>query len=138
VVEKLEIPFYYKEMTALAAQESGLHKEFVSEINANLPTVLHDLYLSTNVIQLAVVAQDRIIRKIADSGTCVIVGRAADYVLSDYKDVVKIFIYAPKEYRISKIMEMYGDTVAEARASIKRSDEAERLTIKTSRIYMGR
>ena len=124
VAKKLGIPFYYKEMTALAAQESGLDKEFISDINANSPSILHDLYLSTSVIQQAVVAQDRIIKRIADNGICVIVGRAADYVLRDYADVARIFIYAPKDYRISKVMEMYGDSPTEANASIKRSDEA--------------
>jgi len=48
VAEKLGIPFYYKEMTALAAQ-------------------------------------DKVIRKIAEQGSCVIVGRAANYVLRSYK-----------------------------------------------------
>lgn len=41
VAEKLGIPFYYKEMTALAAQESGLAQEFISDINQNAPNVLH-------------------------------------------------------------------------------------------------
>lgn len=68
VAERLEIPFYYKEMTALAAQESGLDKEFISNLNANPPTLMHDLYLSTNVIQQAVIAQDKVIRKIAEPG----------------------------------------------------------------------
>lgn len=63
-------------MTSLAAKESGLSKEFISDINANAPSILHDLYLSTEVIQQAVIAQDQIIKKIADSGSCVIVGRA--------------------------------------------------------------
>lgn len=124
VAEKLNIPFYYKELTALAAQESGLSKEFISELNQNSPKVLHDLYLSTTVVQQAVVAQDRIIKKIADNGTCVIVGRAADYVLRDYENVVKVFIYAPKDFRVSKVMEMYGDTQTEAVSNIKRSTEA--------------
>ena len=124
VAEKLGIPFYYKEMTALAAQESGLDKEFISEINANSPNVLHDLYLSTNVIQQAVAAQEKIIRKIADNGSCVIVGRAADYVLRDYENVVKIFIHAPKDYKVKRIMEIYGDSEEQAKASVKRSDKA--------------
>ena len=47
VAEKLGIPFYYKEMTALAAEESGLATEFIAEININSPAVLHSLYLST-------------------------------------------------------------------------------------------
>ena len=124
VAEKLGIPFYYKEMTALAAQESGLDKEFISGINANAPTTLHSLYLSTEVIQQAVVAQDKVIRKIADQGSCVIVGRAADYVLRDYKDVVRIFIYAPEDYKIKRVVEVYGDTVDEAKKNIRHSDEA--------------
>lgn len=68
VAEKLNIPFYYKEMTALAAQESGLSKEFISDINTNAPGVLHELYLSTTVIQQAVVAQDKISRKLQIMG----------------------------------------------------------------------
>ncbi len=124
VAERLGIPFYYKEMTALAAQESGLDKEFISDINVNAPAALHSLYLSTEVVQQAVVAQDKVIRKIADQGSCVIVGRAADYVLRNYSDVINIFIYAPEDYRIGKVMEVYGDSKEEAKKNIRRSDEA--------------
>ena len=60
--------------------------------------MLHSLYLSTEVIQQAIIAQDKVIHKIADNGSCVIVGRAADYVLRDYKNIVRIFIYAPETY----------------------------------------
>ncbi len=124
VAERLDIPFYYKEMTALAAQESGLDKEFISDINANSPALLHSLYLSTEVVQQAIVAQDKVIRKIADQGSCVIVGRAADYVLRNYNDAVSIFIYAPEDYRIKKVMEVYGDSKEEAKKNIRHSDEA--------------
>ena len=124
VAEKLGIPFYYKEVTALAAHESGLDKEFISDINENSPNLMRDLYLSTNVIQQAVVAQDKIIRKIADNGSCVIVGRAADYVLREYDNVIKIFVRAPNECRIKRVMEIYGDTEDEAKKNIARSDKA--------------
>ncbi len=123
VAEKLGIPFYYKEMTALAAQESGLAKEFVSDINKN-SKALHQLYLSSNVIQQAVIAQEKIIRKIADNGSCVIVGRAADYVLRDYENVINLFMYAPIDKRIENVMAMYGDTYEEAKANLAHSDEA--------------
>ncbi|MCC2817167.1 MATE family efflux transporter [Lachnoclostridium pacaense] len=122
--ERMGIACYYKEITALAAQEIGLDRHFVSDINENSPEFLRSLYLSTSVVQQAIVAQEQIIRKIADFGSCVIVGRAADYVLSDYPDVVRIFIYAPKEYRVKKVMEMYGDTEEAGRKSIAQSDAA--------------
>lgn len=124
VAERMGVACYYKEMTALAAKEIGLDQQFVSDINENSPELLRSLYLSTDVVQQAIVAQEQIIRKIADNGSCVIVGRAADYVLSDYRNVVRIFIHAPKEYRVKKVMEMYGDTEEAGRKSIVRSDAA--------------
>lgn len=124
IAEKLDIPFYYKELTALAAHESGLDREFVSNINKNSPAFLRELYLSNTVVQEAVIAQEKIIRKIADCGSCVIVGRAADYVLRDYENVLRIFLYAPRNYRVEKVMEMYGDTAREAAQNITRSDNA--------------
>ena len=124
VAEKLGVPCYYKEMTALAAQESGLAKEFISGINSDENAVMRELYLSTSVVQQAIAAQDKAINMIADKGACVIVGRAADYVLRDRKDVVRVFIHAPKDYRVKKVMEMYGDTQAEGKKSIARSDAA--------------
>ena len=124
VAQKLGIPFYCKEMTVLAAQESGLDREFIADINTDSPSILHTLYLSTEVVQRAIVAQDKVIKKIAAEGSCVIVGRAADYVLREQDDVIKIFIYAPEEYRVGRIMEIYGDDYETAKRNIKHSDEA--------------
>lgn len=130
VAEKLNIPFYYKEMCALAAKESGLDKEFISGINKNAPNVMHDLYLSTAVVQQAVVAQDKIIKKIAENGSCVIVGRAADYVLRDNANLVKVFVHAPREYREKRVCEVYGDTPEQAKKNVVRSDKARALYYK--------
>ena len=124
VAQKLGIPFYYKEMIALAAHESGLDQEFISDIHKNAPDVLRDLYLSSHVVQYAIKAQEQIIRKIADNGSCVIVGRAADHVLRDYDNVIRVFVHAPKEYRIGRVMEVYGDTLQEAKRNLRRSDKA--------------
>ena len=124
VAERLNIPFYYKEMIAMAAQESGLDKEFISDINVNAPNILYDLYLSTDVVKQSVIAQEKIIRKIADKGACVIVGRASDYILRDYDKVINIFIHAPKEFRIKNIMEMYNDNVETATEHVNKSDHA--------------
>ena len=124
VAQKMGIPCYYKEMVAIAAQESGLAEEFISNLNADENAVMRELYLSTDVVQKAIIAQDKAIKRIADNGSCVIIGRAADYVLRDMKNVVRVFIYAPDEYRIKTVMEMYGDTQEAGRRSIMRSDAA--------------
>ncbi len=122
VSKKLNIPYYYKELTAIAAEESGLDKEFIAELNQK-NNGLHDLYLTTSPAQYAIVAQEKVIKKIASHGSCVIVGRAADYVLRNNKNVVKIFIYAPEEYRIKSIMEMYNDTKSDAKKNMHKSDK---------------
>lgn len=124
VAERLGIPFYYKEMVALAAQESGLDREFISNLHKNAPDVLRELYLSSHAVQMAIAAQAKIIRKIADNGNCVIVGRAADYVLRDYAHVIRVFIHAPKRYRVGRVMAVYGDSLQQARRNIHRSDKA--------------
>ncbi len=124
LAEKLNIPFYYKEMVALAAHESGLDKEFISNVNKNAPTVTRSLYLSSHVVKKAIKAQDEIIRKIADNGSCVIVGRASDYILRDYDNVVRVFIKAPFDYRVNRVMEVYSDDLKQAQKNIKKSDKA--------------
>ena len=124
LAKRLGIPFYYKEMTALAAQESGLAQEFVSDINMNADKWFHQMYLSSDVVKQAMIAQEKIIHKIAEQGSCVIVGRAADYVLRDNENVKSIFLYGPEEYRIRNIMKMYGDTYEAAAEHMAQSDEA--------------
>ena len=124
VADKLNIPFYDKEIIALTAQESGLSNDFISNINIDAPNMLYDLYLSTKAIEQSILAQNKIIRKIADKGACVLVGRASDYVLKDYDNVINIFIYGPKEFRVNNIMEMYGDNKDKALENIKKSDYA--------------
>lgn len=124
VAEKLDIPCYYKELVAVAAQESGLAQEFISGINSDENAVMRELYLTADPVKRAIAAQEKAIRHIADAGSCVIIGRSADYVLRNYLDVVRIFIYAPQGYREKKVMEMYGDSPEAAKKSITRSDAA--------------
>lgn len=92
---------------------------------------MYDLYVSTTPVKEAIKAQDTIIKKIASKGSCVIVGRAAGYVLRDNKNLVKIFIYAKEDYRVKKVMEMYGDSKDKALKSIRKSDKARSNYYKT-------
>ncbi len=122
VAKKLNIPYYYKEMTALAAEESGLAEEFISNIEETKKT-LYDLYLTTSPTKYAIKAQEKVIKLIAKQGSCVIVGRAADYVLKNNPNLVKVFIYAPLEYRIKNVMNMYHTSHNQAAKDIIKSDK---------------
>lgn len=124
VAQALGVACYDKELAALAAQESGFHREFLDRLDGPAEDRLHDLYLGTTVAHHGILAQADIIRKIADAGSCVIVGRAANYVLRDREDVISVFLHAPQSYRLEKIMAMYGDTPDQAAGHLKRSDAA--------------
>ncbi len=114
VSEELHIPFYDKEIAAITAKESGLYDESDS---------LYQLYLTTSPAKYAIEAEEKVLQEISKKGSCVIVGRAADYVLRNNPNVIKIFIYAPLEYRIQKIMEMYKDSKEKAKKNILKSDK---------------
>ncbi len=124
VAKQLGIPYYYKELTALAAAESGLDKEYIKKVSSNDgEQISQELYLTTSPAKYAIEAQDAVLKEIAKQGSCVIVGRAADYVLRDQKNLLRVFIYAPKEMRVKNIMSMYGDDEKSATKNIDRSDK---------------
>lgn len=121
VARELKIPYYYKETTAIAAKESGLDAEYINKVDGDEP--LTELYLTTSPAQYAIEAQEKALKYLADQGSCVIVGRAADYVLRERPNLLRVFVYAPKDLRIENVEEMYGDTQEEAIKHIKRSDK---------------
>lgn len=124
VAKQLGIPYYCKELTALAAQESGIDQEYIKKVNSNDgEQIMHELYLTTSPAKYAIEAQDAVLHKIAEQGSCVIVGRAADYVLRDTPNLLRVFIYAPKEFRVKNVMAMYDDDEKEATRNVERSDK---------------
>lgn len=124
VAKRLGIPYYYKELTALAAKESGLDRDYIKKVNSNDgKESSHELYLTTSPAKYAIEAQDAVLKQIAKQGSCVIVGRAADYVLRNNKQLLRVFIYAPKSYRIKNVMSMYNDDERTAEKNIDRADK---------------
>jgi cytidylate kinase len=70
-------------------------------------------------------AQFNIIRKVAASDNCVIVGRCADYILREKKNLVTVFLHAPTEYRVQRVMaEQSISTQSLAEKTIKKQDKA--------------
>ena len=67
--------------------------------------------------------EKRIIEKAADEGGCVIVGRAAGYILRDRKDCLRVFVHADKEFRIQRAIEKEGVNRANAENAIKKIDK---------------
>ena len=105
VANALGIKLYDKELITMAAKHSGLSEEAVAASEKRRThSLLYSLYTMGNDLPLGdqvFILQSRIIKQLADEGPCVIVGRCGDYVLRDRKDVLRIFVYAPKEWRLA-------------------------------------
>ena len=71
--------------------------------------------------------EKRIIEKAADEGGCVIVGRAAGYILRDRKDCLRVFVHANREFRIQRAIEREGYNRADAESAIKKNDKRRRV-----------
>lgn len=111
-------------VTALAAEESGITKTFIKKVNSNDgEEISKELYLTTSPAKYAIEAQDAVLKEIVKHGSCVIVGRAADYVLRDHSPLLRVFIYASDDYRVQNIMTMYGDNAKDAKKNVERSDK---------------
>ena len=123
IAKRLNIPFYCTEIMEVASVQSGMSNKFIKDINTNENTAFGGYY-NASAIQYAMTAQAKAINRIADAGACVMVGRACDYVLKERKNVVKVFVHAPFEYKVNKVMEMYHDDKEQAESFVKRSDSA--------------
>ena len=117
VARRLGIKFYDKEEMKKYAVDNSLAENTDDE-------ELYRFYLSLDAEKDAIIKQAETIKSISREDDCVIVGRASDYILKDNPNLLKIFLYAPLEYRINKVQEMYKDTYQEAKKHVLDSDKS--------------
>ena len=118
VADKLNIPFYDKEeIKEFAIKNNMINRDYSTE-------EIYDNFLSLDVNKDAIINQSKVIKKIANEGNAVIIGRSADYILKDNKNLIKVFIYANMDYRVKNIMKNYGDNEKEAKNHILESDKS--------------
>lgn len=137
VAKKLNIPFYDKELLSRAAKESGFCEEMLTThderpTNSFLYNLVMDTYSfgynSSAFVDMPIshkvfLAQFDTIKKIAAEGPCVIVGRCADYALSDYENCVHVFIHGDEDVKVKRIMEKYNLKEKAAKDMISKKDK---------------
>ena len=113
---KLGIPCYDAELIEKIAEESGFSKAYVAQRGEYAQSgsvfahAISDRDYNGHSLQDDLwAAQCRVIQKLAEDGTCVIVGRCADYLLRDKADCLRVFIHADMESRARRIVEQYGE-----------------------------
>ena len=129
---QLGIKFYDRNLTEMAAKESGLEWKVVGNADEKLIGGLLKFTPSLDFIQenpneKIYRAQAEVIRSIVKSGeSCVIVGRGADYVLRNRPEVLKVYIYAPYSIRIETVMKRYNFTKEEAEKVVRHMDKTRK------------
>ena len=148
VANRLGIPFYEKELVDQIALESGSAPKFVEENGEHAPGTSRLSYafshqgvpgimngLSTADFLWSI--QCNVILQLAEKGPCVIVGRNADYILKDRKDVLDVYIHADKEFRAERIVRLYGESEKSPMTRLAEKDKRRHINYQhyTGRIW---
>ncbi len=136
LAEDFDYQLYDKEILNLAAKESGFSEKFFEQNDEQKGFLkslfhMHAPHISDNNFYTSRFSQESLfqfqsdaIRKAAEEGGCVFVGRCADYVLRDHDNVVNIFITANMEERIRAVQERHQCDKETARKIITNKENA--------------
>ena len=103
LADKLGINFYDKELIELAAKESGLSKNYIASEEEKKTAN----YISNND-DLIFISEQKVIKKLAKKESCVIVGRCANAILKDNKNVLKVFIYNSEDNKVKRAIKYFN------------------------------
>ncbi len=116
VSELLDVPLYDKEIITRAASKSDISETVISRADESAAnSLLYTLAMGSNMMGAAhfgykmplndklFILQSDIIREYANAGSCVIIGRCADYVLRDEKNILRLFIYSDFDHRQERV-----------------------------------
>ena len=128
VAEKLGIPCYDSELIQEIEKETGFAADYVKEAGEYAPggflasAFSNRMFGPTNE-DILWEHQYRVITELAEKSSCVIVGRCADYILAGRDNTINVFVYAPRETRVNRIMARRSLSEAEALKAITTSDK---------------
>lgn len=129
LAKRLNFPFYDKDMLSLAAKKSGIDINTLSLADESISSRFLSPYLTVGKLSNSISSnlfriQTQIIHDLSSKGSVIIIGRAADYILKDDPNCLKVFIYAPFEKRVEIIKNKHCISEVEARHLVKKMDAA--------------
>lgn len=137
LANELGFAFYDRELLRMASDESGINEMFFARADEsvrktrlfgiakslfdglNIPTDRDTDTSNEKLFQY----QAKIIRKLAESEECVIVGRCANYILRDMPHVLRLYIHSPEDACIRSVMRMQGISAEEAAKMVRDTNE---------------
>lgn len=149
LAEEMRIPYYDREILRMASDESGISEALFGQADEKLkntslfriakkayqgeviPPESDDFTSNDNLFNY----QAKVIKSLAAEGSCIIIGRCADYILKDCPNVIRLFCYAPLEDCIKREREISGSTEKE---SIKKIQKEDKYRADYYRYYTGK
>ena len=136
LAKELGYEYYDREILRIASDESGINEELFSQVDENrrmplfriarevytgevIPPYSDDFISNENLFRY----QAKIIRELAATRNCVIVGRCANFILRGRENVINVFVSAPVVDCVRRVMENDGLTLEEAEKKIKKIDK---------------
>ena len=128
---QLKFAFYDNEIIQMTAGSTGYTPKFVQEHEENMTnSFLYDLvsqmyiYSDTQEAPRDAIfeSEGKVIRSLADQENCVILGRCADYFLRERPNCLKVYLHAPEDYRVKRIMDTENLSEEDARQKVRRMD----------------
>ncbi|MDE5794903.1 MAG: cytidylate kinase-like family protein, partial [Muribaculaceae bacterium] len=115
LAEALDLPYYDKEIINKVSAKYGYDPDILHRADEKKPSPFRsmllgkygvmDMYATSPLSKESLYeAQTNVIRQICNEGSCVIVGRTADYIMRDHPGLISVFIHAPKEWRASNLI----------------------------------
>ena len=123
--KKLGISYYDKDIIRMASDDSGIHETLfgrVDEYSSAKPPLFKKESIYTSDENLFNY-QAKTIRHLAETESCVIIGRCSNYVLKDYPNVLSVFIHASWEFRMEKAAEKLSKTPREIEKFLQKDDK---------------
>lgn len=123
IAKILNFPLFDKELIKDAAAKGNLDEDIIRSADESATnSLLYTLAMGSNVLGTTMsfgykmplndklfILQSEVIREYADKGSCVIIGRCADYVLRDNPDIYRIFVYGDLEHRKARVTERHPE-----------------------------
>ena len=138
LANKLGIAYYDKDIIRLASEESGIHQKLFGRVDEYtsakpplfggketlytgglIPPQSKDFTSDENLFNY----QAKIIRHLAETESCVIIGRCSNYILKDFPNVLSVFIHASWEFRIEKATEKLSKPTKEIEKYLQKDDK---------------
>lgn len=123
VAEKLKIKLYDKDFIKELTNETGLDSSYIENIEQKrtlLDNFNSGYYQSLSNADELFLEEANLIKKLASKNSCVIVGRCADFILKDNKNLIKIFIYSDMESKIKRTIKYYNIPKKDAKKEIEK------------------